>query len=78
MSDESRFWAGLQGRLFLEKLNRSEREFRRLSDFDRDFVLKMRKQYENRADPIEFGKLAWEPSVKQINYLREVYNKVES
>lgn len=72
-------WHKFQRKMFTEKLVVAEQNLTRLSLPEQRFVNDMRNLIKAQVDAEELGirSLAdWEPSVRQINYLTSIHEKL--
>jgi hypothetical protein len=60
-------------RQFVEKLEACERNLYRLDDPSSQFIKDMRERFNSREDADDLGLKRWSPSVRQLNYLNNIY-----
>lgn len=73
-------WDKFASRLFVTKLQLAEKNSRYLNEFNLGFIKDMREKYTRREAALDLGldpEKAWEPTVKQLNYLSSITREFE-
>lgn len=69
-------WERVSQKFFLQRLLNCEQHMNQIPDYAKEFIRDLRKNYNTRADAVELGATPWVPTVRQLNYLSQIADKL--